>query len=307
MPEPSPSPDRQSGIHSGHFAAFGAFVAWGGLTAYWKALGDLPALSVVAHRLLWSLIFLWILIPLRGRWGDYLTALKDKRTVAIHAVASVLIGTNWLLFIWATLNGHIVESALGYYLSPLVLIAIGAVLFKEKLQPLQWAAVVCAIIGLAIQVPLLSRFPWIAVALSVTFASYALVRKRSPLGSLTGLAVETSFFFLPCAVWLSLTSAGGWSAITPDQPVQAALLLGSGVVTALPLLWFAHAARTVRFATIGILQFIAPTMQFLLGVFAYNEQMPPARWMSFAWIWVAVALYAASQFRASSSETSTSR
>ncbi|QQL45134.1 EamA family transporter RarD [Sulfuriroseicoccus oceanibius] len=286
---------RPSNLHSGHLAALGAFIAWGGLTAYWKALGDIPALSVVSHRLLWSLIFLWILMSLRGRWGDYLAALKNKRTLGIHSVASVLIGTNWLLFIWATLNGHIVESALGYYLSPLVLIAIGAVLFKERLQPLQWAAVVCAVIGLAIQVPLLSRFPWIAVALSVTFASYALVRKRSPLGSLTGLAVETSFFFIPCAVWLTLAPTGGWTSITPAQPLQAGLLLGSGVVTALPLLWFAHAARTVRFATIGILQFIAPTMQFLLGVFLYHEPMPAERLTSFVWIWIAVLLYAISQ------------
>lgn len=289
-----PEPHQHSTLHSGHAAAVAAFVAWGGLTIYWKALSGIPALSIVAHRLLWSLVFLWILMPIRGRWGDYLNALKDRRILTTHAIASLLIGTNWLLFIWATLNGHIVESALGYYLSPLVLIAIGSIFLKETLHPLQLAAVAMAAIGLAIQIPLLNHFPWIALALAITFASYALVRKRSSLGSLTGLAVETTFFFVPCAIWLTVAPTGGWSAISPDTPKMTALLLGSGIVTALPLLWFAHAARTVKFSTIGILQFVAPTMQFLIGVYLFGEAMPPERLLSFGFIWIAVILYATS-------------
>ncbi len=285
-PENTPQPNT-----GGIFAAFAAFTAWGVLTAYWKSVGHLPAAAVVCHRLFWSLLFLWIILPMRGRWGDYLAAFKSPRILGVHLISGLLIGSNWFIFIWATLNGRIVESALGYFLSPLAIVGIGALVFKEPLNRTQLIAIVLAAIGVLIQLPLLNHFPWVAITLALTFALYGMVRKKSPLGSLTGLAVETTYFFIPCIIWLSMIDRGGWSEITFADPTTSTLLILSGIVTALPLLWFAYATRNVRYSTIGIIQYLAPSLQFLLGVFVYGEEMPPARLATFIFIWVASSLY----------------
>jgi chloramphenicol-sensitive protein RarD len=284
-------PSTKLGLHLGHLAALGAFGAWGVLTVYWKALGEVPALSVVAQRLLWSLVFLWILLPLRVRWGEYIDAFRSPKVLGVHAISGALIGTNWLLFIWATLNERIVESSLGYFLSPLVIIAIGALVLKESLNKFQYTAIGLAATGLLLQIPLLNHFPWIALSLAVTFATYGLVRRKSPLGSLTGVAVETTFFLIPSVIWLSCTDSGGWSALTFTSPTISTLLILSGVVTAVPLLWFGYAARTVRFSTIGVIQFLAPSLQFALGVIVYHEPISKAQLLTYALIWLAVILY----------------
>lgn len=284
--ESPPSPSS-----SGVWAAFAAFTAWGALTAFWKALDHLPATSVVFQRLLWSLIFLWIILLFRGNWKAYCAAFRSPKTLATHALSGVLIGTNWFIFIWATLNERIIEASLGYFLSPLVIIAIGAFFLKEPLNRFQKGAIGLAAIGVGLQLPLLNHFPWVAITLALTFASYGLVRRKSPLGSLTGLAVETTYFVIPAVIWLSFAPVGGWSALNFSTPSESLLLILSGIVTALPLLWFAHATRNVAFSTIGIIQFLAPSLQFLLGVFAYHEEMNTARLASFALIWIASALY----------------
>lgn len=276
---------------SGTLAAFAAFAAWGVLTAFWKALDHLPAGSVVFQRLFWSLIFLWLILVFRGNWKAYCAAFRSPKTLATHALSGTLIGANWFIFIWATLNEHIVESALGYFLSPLVIIAIGAFFFKEPLNRFQKGAIGLAAIGVGLQLPLLNHFPWVAITLALTFAAYGLVRRQSSLGSLTGLAVETTYFIIPAVLWLSFAPSGGWSALNFSDAGESTLLILSGIVTALPLLWFAHATRTVAFSTIGIIQFLSPSLQFLLGVFVYHEEMNPARLATFALIWIASTLY----------------
>lgn len=296
--EPSPAPTgdtaeacAQKSNTSGILAAFAAFTAWGVLTAYWKALDHLPAASVVFQRLFWSLLFLWIILVFRGNWKAYCAALRSPKVLATHAISGTLVGTNWFIFIWATLNEHIVESALGYFLSPLVIIAIGAFFFKEPLNRFQKGAIALAAIGVGLQLPLLNHFPWVAITLALTFAAYGFARRQSSLGSLTGLAVETTYFIIPAVLWLSFAPSGGWSALNFSNPSESTLLILSGIVTALPLLWFAYATRTVAFSTIGIIQFLSPSLQFLLGVFVYHEEMNAARLATFALIWIATALY----------------
>ena len=272
-------------------AAFAAFAAWGVLTAYWKAVDHIPATSIVFHRLLWSLVFLWIVLVVRGNWSVYVKSLRSPRLLKIHFLSGLLMGINWFVFIWATLNECIVESALGYFLSPLVIIALGAVFFKEPLSRIQKIAILTATIGVALQFALLNSIPWVAIVLALSFALYGVVRKKSPLGSLTGLTVETTYYLIPAIVWLSIAPRGGWDALGFSVPTDSALLLLAGVVTALPLLWFAHAARTVSFSTIGIIQFLAPSLQFLLGVFAYGEPLDSTRLYTFILIWIASGLY----------------
>lgn len=251
----------------------------------------MPAFSVVAHRLLWSLIFIGFVLTVRGGWREYLAALRSPRVLGIHFISGMLIGCNWLLFIWATLNGRIVESALGYFLSPLFLIAIGALIYKEKINKRQAIAIVIAGLGVALQLPFLHHVPWVAICLALTFSLYGLVRKRSPLGALIGLAVETTYYVIPSVLWLTFAPAGGWQALDFSVPQDSLLLLLSGVVTALPLLWFGFATRHVKFTTIGIIQFLAPSLQFILGVFVYAEPMSAVRWGAFMLIWIALVIY----------------
>lgn len=227
----------------------------------------------------------------RGGWGAYLAALKNPRVLGIHCISGILIGINWIIFIWATLNERIVESALGYYLSPLFLIAIGALVFREKMNRWQTIAILLAGIGVVIQFPLLHHVPWLAIGLALSFSLYGLVRRRSPLGSLTGLAVETTFYLVPSIVWLSVAPDGGWDALDFSVPLKSSLLLMAGVITAIPLLWFGYATRNIEFTTIGVIQFLAPSLHFLIGVFMYGEPMPMARLGAFILIWLALVMY----------------
>ena len=276
---------------SGVSAAITAFFLWGILPIFWKLLAFLPPQSIVAQRTLWSLVLLLAVLWRQGEGPALLAGFKSPRALVWHLLSGTLLASNWLLYVWSTLNGHIIDAALGYYLNPFFNMLFGALWFGETNSRWQLVAIVIALGGVCIQLPAAGHFPWIAVILAVTFSLYAVVRKRAPLGALAGLTVET-ILLAPLALgWLIFHSSGLPAAFGGSWP-HAALVAGTGIATALPLLLFSHAARSIRLTTLGILQFIGPTIQFFIGWLMYGEAMSTARLCSFALIWLAVGIYA---------------
>ena len=276
---------------SGVLAAIAAFFLWGVLPIFWKLLHFLPPISIVSQRTLWSLVILLLILRLRRETGSLAAGLRSPRAVFWHLLSGLMLSSNWLLYIWATLNEHIIEGALGYYLNPFFNMLFGALWFGEKHSRRQLAAIAIAFCGVLLQVQAIGRFPWIAVTLAVTFSLYAVIRKRAPLGSLAGLTAET-ILLAPLALgWLILHSRTPTDAFG-TSPSQFLLVAATGVATAAPLLCFGYAARKISLTTLGILQFIGPTIQFLIGWLLYHEEMGSLRLVSFSLIWAAVFIYA---------------
>lgn len=284
--------DSRSGVAS----AVAAFVLWGVLPLFWKQLSFLPPHSTIAHRTLWSLLLLVPLLAWQGRLREVAAGISSWRGAGWHLLSGGLLASNWLLYVWATLNGRILEGALGYYLNPFLNMLIGAMFFGERQNRTQMLAVAVAAAGVACQVVAVQGVPWVALVLAITFALYAVVRKKAPLGALAGLAAETALLAPLALGWLLWQGARG-EAIFGGSAGTAALVVCTGVATATPLLCFGHAARTISLTTLGILQFIGPTLQFLIGWGFYGEPMTPLRLLSFALIWAAVCLYAFDAWR----------
>jgi chloramphenicol-sensitive protein RarD len=269
----------------------GAFTLWGVLPIYWKLIDFLPPPSIVAQRSVWSLLILLLIVLARREGRELLGHLRNRRIVASLLLSGALLVSNWLLYVWATLNGRIIEGALGYYLNPFFNMLFGALWFGERHRPLQLVAIAIALGGVALQVPAVGHFPWIALLLAVTFSLYAVVKKRAPLESRTGLTVETLLLSPVALLWLGFHPTESLQALT-GHPLHAALVIGTGIATTLPLLCFGHAARNIRLSTLGIMQFLGPTLQFLIGWKLYGEPMTTIRLLSFALIWLAIGLYA---------------
>jgi chloramphenicol-sensitive protein RarD len=267
------------------------------LPAFWKQLAFLPPATIVAQRTLWSLAFLLPVLWLSGEVGQMFRALRSPRAIAWQLLSGLLLSANWLLYIWATLNERILEGSLGYYLNPFFNMLFGALWFGDRHSRPQLAAIVLALAGVALQIPAVGHFPWVALTLALTFSLYAVVRKRAPLGALAGLTAEASLLAPFAMGWLLFSSATPAAAFG-DHPGQILLVIGTGLATALPLLCFGHATRTLRLTTLGILQFLGPTLQFLIGWKFYGEPMTTMRLLSFSLIWLAVGLYAVSTLRA---------
>jgi chloramphenicol-sensitive protein RarD len=280
----------------GILAAIAAFFLWGVLPVFWKALGFLPPASIVAQRTLWSLVLLGVILLMRGEVRLVLRSLRSPGAIAWQALSGTLLASNWLLYVWATLNDRIIEGALGYYLNPFFNMLFGTLWFGERQNRIQLAAIALALVGVAIQMRALGHFPWVSLTLALTFALYAVVRKRAPLGSLAGLTAETAMLAPIALGWLLFTSPG-LAASFGGSPGNALLVIGTGFATAVPLLCFGYATRAIRLTTLGILQFLGPTLQFVIGWKLYDEPMGALRLASFAFIWSAVALYAADALR----------
>lgn len=276
---------------SGVMAALAAFFLWGILPIFWKLLDFLPPPSIVAQRTAWSLLLVLGILWWRGEGKAFMAVFRSPRAFGWHLLSGSLLASNWLLYVWATLNGHIIEAALGYYLNPFFNMLFGALWFGDKNSRWQLAAIVLALGGVALQLPAVGHFPWIAVVLAVTFSLYAVVRKKAPLGSLAGLAAETTLLTPIALTWLAYTHTDVPDAFG-DTWGHAALIAGTGFATAMPLLFFGYAAKNIRLTTLGILQFIGPTIQFFIGWQLYNEPMTSGRLMSFGLIWLAIAIYA---------------
>ncbi|MFO1446899.1 MAG: EamA family transporter RarD [Opitutaceae bacterium] len=283
--DPASSPAR------GVIAAFLCYLAWGLVPLFWKELGSVDALELIAHRHVWSLVFLAGVLTWLGGWPEAVRALRTPRDLAINAASSLLLTINWLIYVWAVNRGQVIECSLGYFLVPLLNVTLGRLVLHETLRPLQGAAVAAAAIGVGLLVFRLGHVPWIALGLAGSFGFYGLLRKRSPLGPLTGLAVETALLAPLAGGWLLWKAAHGSGALGHSDARVTTLVLSTGVVTAIPLLLFAYGARRLRLTTLGLLQYTAPTCQFLLGWLVYREPFTRDRAWAFVLIWSGLACY----------------
>jgi len=264
-----------------------AYVLWGLFPLYWPLLQPASALEIVSHRAVWTMVFCIIVLALTRALKSMLATFKRPKVAAKLFATTTLISINWLVYIWATNNGHVVEASLGYYINPLIIIAFGVILLKEKLRRLQWAAVSIATVGVIILTIDYGRLPWVALALALSWGTYGLVKKQLGLGALEGLAIETTIAFVPYCGYLIFIGAKGDGQFGNGIGLTA-LLISAGAITAIPLLLFNGSTNRLPYSTIGLLQYITPTLQFSIGVWINNEAMPTARWVGFIFIWFAL-------------------
>ena len=278
--------------------AFGllAYGLWGVLPIYFKQIAQVPAIDIVAHRIIWSLPFLLALLAATRGWRQVRDGIRDRRTILLLLTTSVLIAINWLLYVYAVTSGHILAGSLGYYLNPLMNIVLGRFILKERLTGLQWAAVAVAGVGVSVLAAGAGTTLWISLTLCVTFATYGLLRKVTKVDAIAGLSIETAILFPIAVGWLALGAAAGQQVFGANA-TEAWLLSLAGIVSTTPLLLFTAAARRLRYSTLGMLQFVAPTLQFLLAVAIYDEAFTTAHGIAFGAIWTALILYTASLLR----------
>ncbi len=282
-PDPKLSP-RRVGLLQGVLA----YGLWGIVPAYWKLLVGIDAVELIAHRAVWGLLAFVAIVLGARQWRALRTAMRDVRLVGVMAVSSALLAINWGVFVAATLHGYLLEASLGYFINPLVSIALGTIVLRERLRRLQWLAIVLASVGVALMTWRTGRVPWVSLLLAVTFGLYGLVRKTARVDAIVGSAIET-FLLAPVAL-VYLACIGGGVMVHTD--LATSLLIAScGVITAVPLVLFTSAARRLPLSTVGFLQYLAPTGQFLLAVIAYGEPLAHARLVAFAWIWAGLVLF----------------
>jgi chloramphenicol-sensitive protein RarD len=281
------------GAGSGLTAAVTAFVIWGLFPLYLKPMAEVPALQIMAHRVVWCCLLVFAWLAVRGELGSVRAALADPASRLKLAASAALISLNWLLYVWAVTNGHTVEASLGYFINPLLNVVLGVALLKERLNRAQWLAVALAAIGVLYLTVVSARPPWIALTLAASFGTYGLIRKVVRVESVPGLATET-LLLAPFAVALLLwAESQGTGAFGHSSTAIHALLVGSGLITALPLALFAYGARLIPLSTVGLVQYIGPTLQFLIGVLVFKEAFTAERAVGFVLIWTALAIYAA--------------
>lgn len=291
-PPSAASEQARAGLVFGLFA----YGLWGVLPVYFKWLDSVSPLDIVAHRVLWSLLFLGVLVAATRGWSQIRVALRDRKTIGLLLATSVLIAINWLLYVYAVVSGHILAGSLGYYLNPLMNIVLGRFVLHERLTGLQWAAVAVAAAGVAVLAAGAGTTLWISLTLCVTFATYGLLRKIAAVDSIAGLSIETAILF-PLALGWILLGLGAGRPVFGSTVEQGWLLVLAGVVSTTPLLLFTAAARRLRYSTLGMLQFLAPTLQFLIAVAIYDEALTTAHAIAFGAIWTALILYTASLLR----------
>jgi len=284
-------------MNKGIITAASAYILWGFLPLYFKFVHDVPALETTAHRVIWSVLLLVVILVVRRDFGAFRASL-NRRTLLIFGGSAALLAVNWLIYVYGVTSGYVVETSLGYFINPLVNVVLGTIFLGERLRPTQWIPVGLAALGVTYLTFSLGSLPWIALALAFTFGLYGLVRKVAPLGSRYGLTLETGLLFIPAAAYLAALEFNGTAYFGHAGLATTILLALLGVVTAVPLLLFASGARQVPMTTLGLLQYIAPTLQFLTGIFLYGEPVTPARMMGFAIIWTALAIYSLEGFLA---------
>ena len=283
--------DPHSQRRAGLLFGLGAYLAWGVMPLYFKALAHVSALEIVAHRVIWSMVFMAALVALWRRWPAIRAALGTGRVLITLLITTLLIGTNWLIFIYAVVSGHVLEASLGYYLNPLVNVLLGVVLLKEKLSRAQVFATLLAAAGVAVLAAGAGSGLWISLTLAATFAVYGFLRKIVAVDSLEGLSIETALLSPLALAWLVWLQADGSPAFASVTQTTDLLLVLGGAVTAIPLLMFTAAARRLPYSTLGFLQYVAPSLQFLLAVLAFGEPLTTAHLICFAAIWTALAIF----------------
>jgi chloramphenicol-sensitive protein RarD len=285
--------DRRPGLAFG----LGAYALWGLFPLYFPLLEPAGGLEIVAHRVLWSLLFIGLLLTVTRSWSRVRTAVGDRRTMLILTGAALLISGNWLVFVYGVNSGQVVETSLGYFINPLVSVLLGVVVLSERLRPLQWTAVGIAAVAVTVLTIDYGRPPWIALALAATFGLYGLMKKLVRVPAAPGLFLETAIVAIPAVITISVLHGQGLGTAGNAGTGHLLLLMGSGVATAVPLLLFAAATRRIPLSTVGLLQYLTPLMQLSIGVFVYGEPMPPVRLVGFAIVWVALAVFTADSLR----------
>lgn len=277
-------------MNSGILYALATYILWGLFPIYWKQLHHIAAAQLIAHRIIWAFLLLISVVLGTRQWGKFRSKL-DAKTLKSHAWAALLLGTNWLIYVWAVNSGFIVESSLGYFINPLLSVLLGVLFLAEKLRPTQWVPVGLATIGVLYLTFAYGRLPWIALALAFSFAIYGLLKKKSTLGALYGLTLETGIILIPALAYLIYLISRNESAFLTMNATTDWLLIGAGVVTAVPLLFFANAAQRIPLTMIGLMQYIAPTGQFLIGVLLYKEGFSHTQAIGFGIIWFALLFF----------------
>ena len=272
-------------------AATTSFVMWGLLPIYWKLLQSVPAHEILCHRMTWSLLVTFCLLPVMGDLKTFFGFFKQGRKFLYFFLTAAILSINWMLYIWAVNSGYILEASLGYYINPLVSVCFGVVFLKEKMRVIQWVSISLAFAGVCYLTWQYGEFPWIAVSLATTFACYGLLRKITTVPALEGLCLETSILFLPAFFYLLYLNANGSGSFLHGSMGQSLLLAGTGVATSAPLLLFCYAAQKIPLYLIGLLQYLAPTINLFVGIFMYHEPFPAERMIGFAIIWVALIVF----------------
>ena len=280
-------------MNRGMLYAVGAYVAWGFLPIYWKALHSLPALEILAHRVAWGALVAIVLVTYRLRWDWLGAVLGNRRTLLTFVASALLLSFNWFVYIWAVNAGYVIETSLGYFINPLINVLLGVLFLRERLRGGQALAIAIAAGGVLYLTFQYGALPWSALALASSFGLYGLLRKTASIGSLEGFTLETLLLFVPAVGYLIFREAQGGAAFGHAGAGIELLLVGAGVMTAIPLLLFGAGARRLTLTSLGILQYIAPTLQFLLGVLVYGESLTPQRLIGFVLIWLALAVYTA--------------
>jgi chloramphenicol-sensitive protein RarD len=284
MPRPSPST-------TGVACALGAFTLWGIAPLFFRLIADVPTLQIVCHRIVWSLALTGVAVLVLGHGGALLAEARRPRVLARFVLTATIVSGNWGLYIWAVNHDHVVDSSLGYFINPLVSVALGTLVLHERLGRAQWVAVALAAAGVAWLTALAGAPPWIGLGLALSFALYGLLRKTASLGALDGVALETLLLTPAALLWLGLQDAQGAGVFGADFGTSL-LLVATGPVTAIPLMLFAAGARRLPLATVGLLQYVGPTLQLIIGVWLFGEPFPPARALGFAAIWASLAVLA---------------
>ncbi|GAB3607721.1 EamA family transporter RarD [Conyzicola nivalis] len=298
---PTSTASPSDGLPMGRGLLFGiaAYALWGVLPLFFLLLRPATAFEIVAWRIVLSLIFCVLLLTVTRGWPALMVIVRDRRTTLILGGAGLLILVNWLVYVYATLSGHVVEAALGYFTNPIVTVLLGVIVLRERLRPLQWVAIGVTVVAVLILALNYGQFPFIALALAFSFGFYGLVKKQvgGRVDAVSGLTIETAWLTIPATVMLVVLGASGLLTIGTESVLQTVALLFAGVVTAVPLLFFAAAARRLPLTYLGLTQYLAPILQFLIGVFVLQEAMPAARWWGFGLVWIALIILTIDMFR----------
>jgi chloramphenicol-sensitive protein RarD len=285
-------------MNKGILYGIGAYTLWGFFPIYWKFLHSVPALQVIGHRIAWSFVLLALYILLTKQWNEFRSVASNAKTIGIYSIAAVLLSFNWLIYVWGVNAGFIVETSLGYFINPLLSVLLGVVFLRERLRPMQWIPVGLAALGVTYLTIVYGRPPWIALSLAFTFGFYGFVKKLSPLGSLYGLTLETAIVFPVALLYIAFVGFTGSGAFLQSGSKIDLFLIGAGAVTTIPLLMFASAAKQIPLTIVGLLQYIAPTLQFLIGVFVYKESFDFSHFIGFGIVWIALIVFALENYLA---------
>jgi chloramphenicol-sensitive protein RarD len=278
-------------MKKGVLYGIGAYVLWGLLPVYWKFLHHVSAVQIIGHRITWSFILLIVVILLRRQWHNFRFTAFTFKTIRIYSIAAILLSLNWFVYVSGVNSERVIETSLGYFINPLFSVLLGLVFLRERMRPLQWIPIGLAATGVIYLTILYGHIPWIALILAFTFGLYGLTKKLAPLGSLYGLALETGIAFPFAMFYLAFTGFSGTGSFLRTDHLTAILLIGTGVITSVPLLMFATAARQIPLTMVGILQYIAPSLQFLIGVFLYHERFGQKDLIGFSLVWLALITF----------------